>query len=77
MATLRIKRKIAGLIRESCEEHSRTNLASNSNAPGSEEDYITQRSGELRVELQRGYPRSSVARKAVFQASYPTLTTFF
>ena len=41
------KRKLAALIKENCEEHPRSNLASNSNVPRSQEDYITQVSEEI------------------------------
>ena len=40
--TTRNKRKLAALNKENCEEHPRSNLAQNSNAPRSQEDYITQ-----------------------------------
>ena len=46
MAT-RNKRKLAALSKENCEEHPRSNLAQNSNVPGSQEDYITQGSEEI------------------------------
>ena len=46
MATLS-KRKLAVLNKENCEEHPRSNLASNSSVPRSQEDYITQVSGEI------------------------------
>ena len=46
MATLRNKRKLATLNKENCEEHTRSNLAQNSNVPISQEDYITQVSEE-------------------------------
>ena len=36
------KKKLAALNKENCEEHPRSNLASNSNVPRSQEDYITQ-----------------------------------
>ena len=39
-------RKLAALNKENCEEHPRSNLAQNSNVPGSQEDYITQVSEE-------------------------------
>ena len=42
MATLRNKRKLAALNKENCEEHRKSNFAQNSNAPKSQEDYITQ-----------------------------------
>ena len=46
MAT-RNKRKLAALNKKNCEEHPRSNLAQNSNVPRSQEDYITQVSGEI------------------------------
>ena len=45
--TTRKKRKLAALNRENCEEHPRSNLAQNSSAPRSQEDYITQVSEEI------------------------------
>ena len=41
------KRKLAALNKENCEEHPRSNLAQNSSAPRSQEDYITQVSEEI------------------------------
>ena len=46
MAT-RNERKLAALNKENCEEHPKSNLAQNSNAPRSQEDYITQVSEEI------------------------------
>ena len=46
MAT-RNKRKLAALNKENCEEHPRSNLAQNSNAPRTQEDYISQVSEEI------------------------------
>ena len=43
----RNKRKLAALNKENCEEHPRSNLAQRSNAPRSQEDYITQVSEEI------------------------------
>ena len=45
--TTRNKRKLAALNKENCEDHPRSNLAQNSSAPGSQEDYITQVSEEI------------------------------
>ena len=45
--TTRNKRKLAALNKENCEEHPRSNLAQNSSAPRSQEDYITQVSEEI------------------------------
>ena len=44
--TNRNKRKLAAL-NKNCEGHPRSNLAQNSSAPGSQEDYITQLSEEI------------------------------
>ena len=45
--TIRNKKKLAALNRENCEENSRRNVAQNSGAPRSQEDYITQVSEEI------------------------------
>ena len=45
--TTRNKRNLAALNEENCEEHPRSNLAQNSSAPRSQEDYITQVSEEI------------------------------
>ena len=45
--TTRNKKKLAALNKENCEEHPRSNLAQNSNAPRSQEEYITQVSEEI------------------------------
>ena len=45
--TTRKKRKLAALIEENCEENHRSNMAQNSGAPRSQEDYITQVSEEI------------------------------
>ena len=45
--TARNNRKLAAVNMENCEEHPRSNLAQNSNAPRSQEDYINQVSEEI------------------------------
>ena len=45
--TTRNKRKLAALNEKNCEDHPRSNLAQNSSAPRSQEDYITQVSEEI------------------------------
>ena len=45
--TTRNKRKLAALNKENCEEHPRSNLAQNSSALRSQEDYIVQVSEEI------------------------------
>ena len=47
MAILRSKWKLAALNKENFGEHPRSNLAQNSNAPRTQEDYITQVSKEI------------------------------
>ena len=47
MATLRNKKKLAGLNKENCDEHPRSNQGQNSSVPRSQEDYITQVSEEI------------------------------
>ena len=42
MLTLRNKKSLAALNKDNCEEHSRNNMAQNSNVPRSQEHYITQ-----------------------------------
>ena len=45
--TTRNKRKLAALNKKNCEENPRSNLAQNSGAPRSQEDYITQVSEDI------------------------------
>ena len=45
--TTRNKRKLTALNKENCEEHPWSNLAQNSSAPRSQEEYITQVSEEI------------------------------
>ena len=45
--TTRNKRKLAALNMENCEEHPRSNMAQNSSAPRTEEEYITEVSEEI------------------------------
>ena len=47
MATLRNKKKLAALNKENFDDYPRSNMAQNSNVPGSQEDYITQVSEEI------------------------------
>ena len=61
--TTRNKRKLAALNKENCEEHPRSNLAQNSRAPISQEEYITQVSGKMREGSQRDCQWSSVEQK--------------
>ena len=53
MATLRNLRKTADLRKENGEEHLKGNLAQNSNAPRSQEGYITQVSEEIKDRVTR------------------------
>ena len=60
--TTRNKTKLAALNKENCEEHPRSNLAQDSNAPRSQEDYITQVSeeieGRVTERLSKGFSRT-------------------
>ena len=60
--TTRNKRKLAALNKENCEEHPRSNLAQNSSAPRSQEDYITQVpeeiQGRVTKRLSKGFSRT-------------------
>ena len=47
MANLRIRKKLAALNKENCEEHPRSNLAQNLNVPRPQEYYITQVSEKI------------------------------
>ena len=51
--TTRNKRKLAALNKENCEEHPRSNLAQNSSAPRSQEDYVTQVSEEIEGRVKK------------------------
>ena len=64
--TTRNKRKLAALNKENCEKHPRSNLAQNSNAPRSQEEYITQVSEEIEGGSQKGCQRSSGEQKTAF-----------
>ena len=50
MAT-RSKKKLAAINKENCEEHPRSNLATNSNVSRSQQNYITQNSEEIEGRL--------------------------
>ena len=47
MATLRKEKKLAALSKENCDERPRSNLTQNSNVARSQEDLVTQVSGEI------------------------------
>ena len=64
MATLN-KRKLAALNKENCEEHPRSNLATNSNVPRSQEDYITQVFEEIERRVTKSCRRYLAERKIV------------
>ena len=52
--TTRNKRKLAVLNKENCEEKPRSNMAQNSGAPRSQEDYITQVSEKIEGRVTKG-----------------------
>ena len=53
MVTVGNKRKLAALNKENCEEHPRSTLAQNTNAPRSQEDFITQVSEEIESRITK------------------------
>ena len=59
MATLRNKKKLAALNKENCEEHSRNNLAQNSDVLRSQEDYITQVSEQIKGRVTNNLSQES------------------
>ena len=66
MANLRNKRKLAALKKENCEEDPRSKMAQNSNAPRSQEDYITQVLEGIEGRVPKICRISSVWRKTAF-----------
>ena len=52
--TTRNKKKLAALNKGNCEEHPMSNLAQNSSAPRSQEDYITQVSEDIEGRVTKG-----------------------
>ena len=60
--TIRNKKKMGALNKENCEEHPRSNLAQNSSAPRSQQNYITQVSeeieGRVTKKLSKGFSRT-------------------
>ena len=66
--TTRNKRKLAALNKENCEENPRSNLAQNSGAPRSQEDYTTQVSEETEGSSRKDCQRSAVEQKTAFLA---------
>ena len=56
--TTRNKRKLAALNKENCGENHRSNLAQNSSAPRSQEDYITQIEGRVTKRLSNEFSRT-------------------
>ena len=55
--TTRNKKKLAALNKENCEEHPRSNLAQNSGAFKSQEDYITQVSEEIEGKVTKRFSK--------------------
>ena len=55
--TTQSQKKLAALIKENCEEHPKSNLAQSSNAPRSQEDYITQVSEEIEGRVTKRLPK--------------------
>ena len=76
MATLRITTKLAALNNEKCEEHLRKNLAQNSNAPRSQEDYITQVSEENESKVTKKLSQEFSRTKSRILGAFSRLDDF-
>ena len=57
--TTRNKKKLAALNKENCEDYPRSNLAQNSSAPRSQEDYVTQISEEIEGRVTKRLSKES------------------
>ena len=66
MATLKNKRKLAVVNKESCEDNPRSNMAQNSNVPRSQEDYITQVSEEIEGKVTKRLSQEFSGRKTAY-----------
>ena len=55
--TTRNKGKLAALNKENCEDYPRSNLAENSNAPKTQEDYITHITGEIEARVTKKFSK--------------------
>ena len=75
--TTRNKRKLAALNKENCEEHPRSNLAQNSSAPRSQEDYITQVSEEIEGRVTKRLSKEFSRTKNLIQGALARLDDFF
>ena len=64
MTALRNKRKLAGVNRDSQEEHPRNNLPQDTNIPRVKEDYITQVSKEIELKVTHNDSRVLQGRES-------------
>ena len=76
MAT-RNKRMLAALHKKNCEEHPRNNLAQNSSVPRSQEDYITQVSGEIEGRVTKRLSKEFSRTKNRILGALARLDDFF
>ena len=77
MATLRSKLKLAAPNKEKCEEYPRSNLAQNSNAPRSQEGYITQVSEEIEGRVTKKLSKEFSGMKSRILGALSQLDEFF
>ena len=74
--TTRNKKKLAALNKENCEEHPRSNLAQNSSAPRSQEDYITQVSEEIEGRVTKRLSKEFIRTKNCILGALSRLDDF-
>ena len=75
--TTRNKRKLAALNKENCEENTRSNLAQNSGAPRSQEDYITQVSEEIEGRVTKRLSKEISRTENCIPGALARLVEFF
>ena len=75
--TTRNKRKLAALNKENCEDHPRSNLARNSSAPRSQEDYITQVSEGIEGRVTKRLSKEFSRRENRILGALARLDDFF
>ena len=77
MATLRNKLKLAAFNKENFEEHPRSNLAQSSNAPRSQEGYITQISEEIEGRVAKKLSKEFIKTESRSLGALSQIDKFF
>ena len=77
MASLRNKRKLAAFDKDNCAEHPRINLAQNSKAPRSQEEYINQVSDEIEIRVTKNLSKEFSRTESRISGALSRLDEFF